>query len=44
MKRQELIELITKHLESSKYKRNTNYETYSINDLLKVCYLYGIKV
>lgn len=44
MKKQILIDLITKHIESTQYKRNSNYETYSVNELLKVCYLYGIKV
>ena len=37
MKRQELIELIAKYLESINYKRNTNYEDYSMADLIKVC-------
>lgn len=44
MKRQELIELIAKHLESIKYDRNTNYEDYSMADLIKVCRIYKIDI
>ena len=44
MKRQELIELIAKYLESINYKRNTNYEEYSISDLIKVCRIYKIDI
>ena len=36
-KRQQLIEIITKHLETIKYKRNNNFEQYSLQDLIKVC-------
>ena len=42
MKRQELIELIAKYLESVNYKRNTNYEEYSMAELIKVCSIYKI--
>jgi hypothetical protein len=44
MKRQELIELIAKHLESIKYDRNKNYEDYSMADLIKVCRIYKIDI
>ncbi len=44
MKRQELIEIIAKHLESIKYKRNNNYEEYSLHDLIKVCFIYKISI
>lgn len=44
MKRQELIELIAKYLESINYKRNTNYEEYSMADLIKVCRIYKIDI
>jgi cytidine deaminase len=43
-KRQELIELITKHLETIKYKRNNNFEQYSLQDLIKVCFIYKISI
>ena len=44
MKRQELIELIAKHLEYIKYERNKNYEDYSMADLIKVCRIYKIDI
>jgi len=44
MKRQELIELIAKYLESINYQRNTNYEDYSMADLIKVCRIYKIEI
>jgi hypothetical protein len=44
MKRQELIEIIAKHLKSIKYERNTNYEEYSLQDLIKVCRIYKIDI
>jgi hypothetical protein len=44
MKRQELIELIAKYLDSIKYDRNNNYEDYSIADLIKVCRIYKINI
>lgn len=43
-KRKQLIELITKHLETIKYKRNNNYEEYSLQDLIKVCSIYQISI
>ena len=44
MKRQELIELIAKYLKNINYKRNTNYEGYSLQDLIKVCSIYQISI
>lgn len=44
MKRQELIEIIAKYLESINYERNTNYEEYSMPDLIKVCRIYKIDI
>ena len=44
MKRQELIEIIAKYLESIKYERNNNYEEYSLQDLIKVCSIYQISI
>jgi len=44
MKKHELIELITKHLESTNYERNTNYKEYSIDELIKVCAIYKIDI
>ena len=44
MKRQELIEIIAKYLESINYERNTNYEEYSMADLIKVCRIYKIDI
>lgn len=44
MKRQELIQLIAKYLESIKYDRNNNYEEYSTADLIKVCRIYKIDI
>ena len=44
MKKKNLIQLITKYLKSTKYERNTNYEDYSIADLIKVCRIYKIDI
>ncbi len=44
MKRQELIELIAKYLDSIKYDRNKNYEDYSMADIIKVCRIYKIDI
>ena len=44
MKKQQLIEIIAKYLESINYERNTNYEDYSIADLIKVCRIYKIDI
>ena len=44
MKRQELIEIIAKYLESIHYERNANYEDYSMADLVKVCRIYKIDI
>ena len=43
-KRQQLIELISKHLEIIKYKRNNNYEEYSLQDLIKTFHIYKISI
>ena len=44
MNHEGLIKLITDYLAESGYKRNNNYETYSVVELLKVCRIYKIKI
>lgn len=44
MTKTKLIELIKSHLLDIGYRRNTNFELYSVGDLLKVCSLYGIDI
>lgn len=42
--REQLIELIAKHLLTTGYIRSDNYNTYSLKELLKTCSIYNIKV
>ena len=44
MKKEELIKLIDEHLEKTKYQRNNNYTTYTMEELIKVVKLYKIVV
>jgi len=44
MKKEELIKLIDECLIKYKYKRNNNYTTYSMEELIKVIKLYKIKI
>jgi hypothetical protein len=44
MKKEELIKLIDEHLQKTKYQRNNNYTTYSMEELIKVIKLYQIVV
>ena len=44
MKREDLIKLIDEYLLKTKYQRNNNYTTYSIEELIKVIKLYKINV
>lgn len=44
MKRGELIKLIDEHLQKTKYQRNNNYTTYTMEELIKVVKLYKIVV
>jgi hypothetical protein len=39
-----LINLIAKYLENTMYQRNDNYKTYTIEELIKTCYIYKIKI
>jgi len=44
MRREELIKLIDEHLLKTKYQRNNNYTTYTMEELIKVIKLYKIVV
>ena len=44
MKREDLIKLIDEYLLKSKYQRNNNYNTYTMEELIKVIKLYKIVV
>jgi hypothetical protein len=44
MRREDLIKLIDDYLLKCKYKRNKNYHSYSIEELIKVIKLYKINV
>ena len=44
MKREDLIKLIDECLIKYNYKRNNNYTTYTMEELVKVIKLYKIKV
>jgi len=44
MKREYLIQLIDEHLQKTKYQRNNNYTTYTMEELIKVIKLYKIVV
>jgi hypothetical protein len=42
MNRNDLIKLIERHLKKINYKRNDNYKTYSVQELILCCRIYGI--
>ena len=42
MTRLDLINLIEQHLKKINYKRNDNYKTYSLHELIMCCRIYGI--
>lgn len=42
MTKQDLINLIEIHLKKINYKRNDNYKTYSLQELIMCCRIYGI--
>jgi hypothetical protein len=42
MNRNDLIKLIERHLKKINYKRNDNYKTYSVQELIMCCRIYGI--
>ena len=44
MNKVKLIYLIEEYLKNTNYKRNDNYKTYSIHELIKVCEIYGINL
>ena len=39
-----LINLIAKYLEQTSYVRNDNYKGYTLEELIKTCALYKIKI
>ena len=39
-----LINLIAKYLESVAYIRNDNYKGYTLEELIKTCHIYKIKI
>ena len=39
-----LINLIAKYLKSIGYERNDNYKSYTLEELIKTCQLYKIKI
>lgn len=44
MSKVKLIYLIEEYLKKINYKRNDNYKTYSIHELIKVCEIYEINL
>lgn len=42
MNRLDLIILIEKYLKKTNYKRNDNYKSYSLHELIMCCRIYGI--
>jgi len=44
MNRNDLIRLIGAYLKKTNYKRNDNYKTYSVQELLMCCKIYGIAI
>jgi hypothetical protein len=44
MNREGLINLIEEHLKKINYKRNDNYKTYSVQELIMCCQIYGIRI
>jgi hypothetical protein len=44
MNRLDLINIIEDFLKKVNYKRNDNYKTYSVQELLMCCQIYGIAI
>ena len=44
MNRNDFIKLIEAHLKKINYKRNDNYKTYSVQELILCCQIYGIRI